>query len=210
MSIVWWEKLIWIETQLHMYLALLGSWESDWVWRCGCWLSPGGSLEMWVLVLAVTRGQSGDVGVGCVEMWVLAVTPGQSGDVAVGCHPEAVWRCGIGVSCHPQSDLRGTQSEEALHAVLKKNGVKNIHSTLCVDLWSSLCKSWHLKVGKTSFLTLNNAGMCGTMNCVTLWANQEVKFEVNTRTFSCISIAKKCHTKSANATFFLRSGQLTS
>ena len=22
-------KLIWIETQLHMYLALLGSWESD-------------------------------------------------------------------------------------------------------------------------------------------------------------------------------------
>ena len=95
---------------------------------------------MWVLVLAVTRGQSGDVGVGCVEMWVLAVTPGQSGDVglvlavipgavwrcecwlspggslemwllavtrgqsgdvAVGCHPKAVWRCGIGVSCHP-------------------------------------------------------------------------------------------------------------
>ena len=106
-------------------------------------------------MLAVTRGQSGDVGVGCVEMWVLAVTPGQSGDVglvlavtpgqsgavSVGCHPGAVWRCGIGVSGHPGADLKGTQSEEALHALLIKNGVKNIHSTLCIGLWSSLCKS---------------------------------------------------------------------
>ena len=114
-------------------------------------------------MLAVTRGQSGDVGVGCVEMWVLAATPGQSGDVGVGCHPWAVWRCGCwlcgdvgvgchpwavwrcgnSVGCHPGAALKGTQSEEALHALLiiKKNGVKNIHSTLCVDLWSGLCKS---------------------------------------------------------------------
>ena len=113
------------------------------VWRCGCWLSPRGSLEMWDWCWLSSRGS--------LEMWVLAVTRGQSGDVAVGCHPGAVWRCGIGVSGHPGADLKGPQSEEALHALLIKNGVKNIHSTLCVDLWSSLCKSWHLKVGKTSF-----------------------------------------------------------
>ena len=89
------------------------------VWRCECWLSPGDSPEM----------------------WLLAVTRGQSGEVAVGCHPGAVWRCGIGVSGHPGADLKGTQSEEALHALLIKNGVKNIHSTLCIGLWSSLCKS---------------------------------------------------------------------